>query len=226
MPRLEVALFRARCRVKQTMIEKPDQENVSRRKALKIIVGSAGAAVSLPVLGGAAPRSHAPLCHLTPAAHAAAAHTPKFFTAQQIETLEALTETIIPADEHSPGAKAGRVWEYIDEIVAGSDQSTKGLWTQGLAALDKLASLDQGKNFSQCAPEQQIALLDLISKSEEKPTTPEERFFVAAKKATIDGYYTSAIGIHQDLEYQGNTALADFPGCTHREHKAGGDEKA
>ena len=39
------------------------------------------------------------------------------------------------------------------------------------------------------------------------------------QQTTIDGYYTSAIGIHQDLEYQGNTALAEFPGCTHPEHK-------
>jgi hypothetical protein len=37
---------------------------------------------------------------------------------------------------------------------------------------------------------------------------------------TIDGYYTSKIGIHQELEYQGNTALAEFEGCTHPEHQA------
>ncbi len=36
---------------------------------------------------------------------------------------------------------------------------------------------------------------------------------------TIDGYYTSAIGIHKELEYKGNTALAEFPGCTHPEHQ-------
>ncbi len=37
---------------------------------------------------------------------------------------------------------------------------------------------------------------------------------------TVDGYYTSKIGIHQDLEYKGNTAISEFPGCTHAEHQA------
>jgi hypothetical protein len=31
---------------------------------------------------------------------------------------------------------------------------------------------------------------------------------------TVNGYYSSEIGIHQDLEYQGNTYVAEFPECT------------
>jgi hypothetical protein len=34
-----------------------------------------------------------------------------------------------------------------------------------------------------------------------------------AKTATILGYYTSEIGIHQDLHYQGNKMLPEFVGC-------------
>jgi len=41
---------------------------------------------------------------------------------------------------------------------------------------------------------------------------------VELKRATIDGYYTSVIGIHQDLEYQGNQMVHDFKGCHHEEH--------
>jgi hypothetical protein len=36
---------------------------------------------------------------------------------------------------------------------------------------------------------------------------------------TIDGYYTSEIGIHKDLQYKGNSYTKDFVGCTHDEHK-------
>ncbi len=57
------------------------------------------------------------------------------------------------------------------------------------------------------------------NRGEDKPTTPEEKFFVEIKRATIDGYYTSRIGIHQELEYQGNVPQAEFIGCTHPEHK-------
>ena len=43
--------------------------------------------------------------------------------------------------------------------------------------------------------------------------TPLEAFFVTAKQATIHGYYTSEIGIHQELQYKGNKMLPEFVGC-------------
>jgi len=194
-------------------------DQVSRRRALKILVGTASAAASLPVIGEGAARVSGPRCHLASPAVEMAAHPPKFFRPEEIRTREALSETIIPADDHSPGAKAARVWEYIDEIVADADKRTKDLWRQGLASLQGMAERKHGKSFEDCTADQQVALVESISENEDDPTRPEDRFFVAAKRATIDGYYTSAIGIHQDLQYQGNTALAEFPDCTHPEHK-------
>jgi len=46
-----------------------------------------------------------------------------------------------------------------------------------------------------------------------KQKTPLEAFFHNTKKATIHGYYTSEIGIQQELRYKGNKMLADFTGC-------------
>ena len=43
--------------------------------------------------------------------------------------------------------------------------------------------------------------------------TSLETFFANTKQATIHGYYTSEIGIHQDLHYKGNQILAEFVGC-------------
>ncbi len=172
------------------------------------MVGSAGAA-SLPVLNHAQPRVRANL----------AAHVPRFFNAQQIRTIDALSEAIIPADEHSPGASAARVFAYIDIIVGDSDHRRQSFWTQGLAVIDRLAESGYGRKYADCTPEQQNALLQQLSDKEENPKTLEEQFFVAVKQATIDGYYTSEIGIHRELEYQGNTALAEFEGCTHEEHR-------
>ncbi len=198
-------------------VQSPD--NLSRRKALKMIAGSVSAAVSLPVLGEGAARAAVPTCRIARRTAELPAHPPKFFRSGQIRALEALSETIIPADDHSPGAKAARVWEYIDDIVADSNQTNQGLWTAGLAAIDQIAERDYGKNFGDCAAEQQIALLEKLSQNEDKPTSPQEKFFVEIKRATIDGYYTSPIGIHQEIEYQGNVAQAEFIGCTHPEHK-------
>jgi hypothetical protein len=44
------------------------------------------------------------------------------------------------------------------------------------------------------------------------PTTHGERFFVELKQWTTFGYYTSRIGIHDEMEYKGNTLLREFSG--------------
>ena len=54
---------------------------------------------------------------------------------------------------------------------------------------------------------------------EANPQSELERFFVTLKHMTVNGYYSSEIGIHQDLEYQGNTYLSEFPECTHPDHR-------
>jgi gluconate 2-dehydrogenase gamma chain len=44
------------------------------------------------------------------------------------------------------------------------------------------------------------------------------RLFRLVKNLTADGYYTSRVGLLQELGYTGNTALARFPVCTVPEH--------
>lgn len=46
-----------------------------------------------------------------------------------------------------------------------------------------------------------------------------DAFFADTKQATVHGYYTSEIGIHQDLRYKGNTLLAEFVGCETQDGK-------
>ena len=58
-----------------------------------------------------------------------------------------------------------------------------------------------------------------MASAEPEPKTRVERFFARLKLMTVDGYYTSAIGIHRELEYKGNAVLTEFPGCGHEEHK-------
>lgn len=206
------------------MPEDETQEQLSRRKAMKIMVGSAGLVATLPILrptsGEAAGSSGTALCHIAPSAQAVkTAHVARFFNTEQLQEIAALAETVIPTDEHSPGARAAAVHEFIDEIVAISEPDTKELWRKGLAAMNRIAEAQHGRTFAACAADQQTALLEKLAVNEDHPGRLEERFFVALKKATVEGYYTSAVGIHQELEYKGNTALLEFPGCTHPEHK-------
>jgi hypothetical protein len=141
-----------------------------------------------------------------------------FLTSTQHATLEALTETIIPTDEHSPGARAARVADYIDLLLAESDEQTQRTWTTGLALLDVESRVMFRASFVELNGAQAIELLASISRNEANPRTPVERFFVTTKDATIRGYYTSEIGIQQELAYKGNRVIAEFVGCTHPEH--------
>jgi hypothetical protein len=186
---------------------------------LKLIAGSAGATV-FPILTQAAQvPSHA--AHMQAQSAATGPYVLKHFTPQQAKAIDALSEILIPSDNHSPGAKAARVFEYIDDIVSSAPESARKLWADGIAALDGMARSAHGQEFARCDTTQQTAIMEKISRNEEQPGTLEQKFFGVLKGATIDGYYTSKIGIHQELEYQGNTAMAEFPGCTHDEHKTG-----
>ena len=44
-------------------------------------------------------------------------------------------------------------------------------------------------------------------------------FFQAIKVMTINGYYTSEIGLRQELGDDGQLFMLQFPGCTHPEHQ-------
>jgi len=145
-------------------------------------------------------------------------YSPEFFSKSQIRLIDALTEVIIPTDDHSPGAQAAMVARYIDVTVADGGRQTQRTWRDGLKAVSKSAKKRFKKNFARCDAEQQDAVVAEMARNEGDPATDLERFFAVLKRATLDGYYTSKVGIHEDLNYQGNSALADFPGCTHPEH--------
>jgi hypothetical protein len=149
----------------------------------------------------------------------AAAPSLKALTAEQYATLEALTEAIIPADERSPGAKQARVADYIDLLLSEADDARRQQWTEGLAALDADATARFGKPFLKLDAAQVETVLTDASKNEKAPARQKnernalEAFFVTAKQATVHGYYTSEIGIHQELKYKGNKVLLEFVGC-------------
>jgi gluconate 2-dehydrogenase gamma chain len=188
--------------------------DLTRRDALKTLVAGVGAAAVIPLI----PADVAAAAQQAIAKRKAAGAAPKFFTPAQHRTVDVLSELIIPADDRSPGAKAAQVADYIDFVLSESPADAKAQWTVGLAALDAASSTQFGKAFADATPEQQTTLLTDVARNEFNPTTPLEKFFREAKGRTIFGYYTSKIGIHEELKYQGNQFLPEFVGCDHPEH--------
>jgi gluconate 2-dehydrogenase gamma chain len=181
---------------------------MERRTALKVIAGAAAERL--------APAQH----HLVQIAAQSPPYRLQFFSAAQDKLLDRLAELIIPADDHSPGASAAKVSQFIDLMVANSNAEVRQAWTAGLQAVEAEAKSRFGKAFLELDAGQQDQILAVMAANEANPSTELERFFARLKSMTIDGYYTSPVGIHQELQYKGNTALAEFPGCTHPEHQA------
>jgi hypothetical protein len=184
---------------------KPAQ--VNRRAALKAIGTGIGTIAALPWLSDEGLLAFARIQETN------AAPQLKVFSRPQFETLEVLVEAIIPADERSPGAKQARVVDYVDLLLSEGDRELTLQWFGGLAALDAEATSRFRAPFSKLGAGQVDAILQGISRNEKAPQTPLEAFFVMAKQATIRGYYTSKIGIHEELHYKGNQFLKEFVGC-------------
>ena len=182
-------------------------ESPSRRAALKALGASAGAAALVPWL------SDEGLLAFTRIQATQAPPTLRVLSPAQYATLEAFVETIIPADDRSPGAKAARVADYVDLLLDESDQSVRLQWLGGLAELDEEAHARFRAPYHRLTAAQMEALAAEISRNERKPQAPIETFFVMAKTATIHGYYTSEIGIHKELQYKGNQFATEFVGC-------------
>jgi hypothetical protein len=138
----------------------------------------------------------------------------KVLTPAQHTLVEELSETIIPADSHSGGAKAAKVADYIEQVLGdSSDDTQRSDWHEGLRLIDLMSQHYNGKSFADSTSEERIAVLTVLSDNERMTDLPEVRFFRYLKELTIQGYYTSKIGIHDELEYKGNRILTQYVGC-------------
>lgn len=152
----------------------------------------------------------------------AASKTPyklQFFSPKQNEMVDRLSEIILPADDHSPGAHEAKVSLYMDVMLSEADAQVQQQWSAGMKAVDTEAQRRFQNPFSECSEDQQDAIVAGMARNEQTPANELERFFAPLKRMTIDGYYTSEVGIHKDLRYKGNTAVSEFRGCTHAAHK-------
>ena len=206
---------------------------IGRRQSLKYLGMLAGTvagrefcAAWLPKSAAAnEPDAHSHDGHLRPTANPPAErpYTPLFFEKDEFSTVEALTELIIPTDE-SPGAKEAQVARYIDFIVSSAaefEPSLQHRWTEGLQLLDRLSREKYQSSFREISARDKEKLLEEMSLPEHDAgqTHPGYEFYRLVKEITVEGFYTSRLGLIDVLGYKGLSALAEFPGCTHPEHQ-------
>ena len=196
-------------------IKDPIDLRQDRRQWLKTSATALGASL-LPLPAIAAETSQAEATSAAPQEKPAAEARPPahFFTPTQHALVDELCETIIPADSHSGGAKAAKVVDFIDQTLRESfDDSQKALWREGLRLVDIMSQHYSGKSFVNASPEERSVVLTVLSDNDRMTDLPEVRFFIELKRLTVRGYYTSKIGIHDELEYKGNRILQEYVGC-------------
>jgi len=140
-------------------------------------------------------------------------YAPTFFTAHEWETVKVLADLVIPRDERSGSATDAAVPEFMD-FMMGDRPDGQVPMRGGLAWLDNECYERSGKTFLQCSESERSAVLDDIAwpKKAKPEHTQGVAFFNMFRDLTASGFWTSKIGV-TDLDYQGNTFVAEWKGC-------------
>jgi hypothetical protein len=188
---------------------------VTRRAVLKSLTMSVAAGSVLRVIPMEAAEHAHHAIEAEKEENAGGAYAPKFFDAHGYKTLQALCETILPADADAGGAVEGGAPEFID-LLTSENAEYQSTLSDLLRWLDANCTIRYGKPWVDCAKEQQTEILDLVAyqKNAEKDESLyyPVLHFAFLRNFTADGFFTSKIGIKY-LGYKGNTYLTEFPGC-------------
>jgi hypothetical protein len=148
--------------------------------------------------------------------HAEIAEAPglKTLNPHQNATVTTIAELILPQTD-TPGAKAAKVNEFIDLILAEwYDDATTARFLAGLSDVDQRSQKLFDKQFVDATSGQQTQLLTVLDDEatvarkrqaaaeavSRQPEIAPLNFFGMMKKLTVLGYYTSQVGFEQELQ--------------------------
>jgi gluconate 2-dehydrogenase gamma chain len=158
------------------------------RRAAWVLGGAISAPAALAILQGCSAKDSPP----------ASSWQPKYFQGTQAEVITALADILIPKTDTSGALDAG-VPAFIDSIMA--DVYPKDAQDRFRAGIDEFgrgggkAFLDQDV-AGRTAQVRQAIDAALTGEHEHKP------FILVARELTLLGFYTSKVGITENMEYQ------------------------
>ena len=131
-------------------------------------------------------------------------YQPQLFKEKEFQLLSAFVDVIIP-ETNTPSASGAGVPSYID-YVASNNKRVASTIRKGLRHLNR-------KKFLRMNPAEREALARELCDAAEVAKTEgsKERFWIAVKNLTADGYYTSQAGMRDELGYKGGSVLESFP---------------
>jgi hypothetical protein len=144
-------------------------------------------------------------------------YKPQFFTPVEFEMLQHYTEILIPADDE-PGAREAHVSEYIDFAVHAAAAHAPEMQTEWKRAIEWLAK----RNFDKMTSAERLALVEGMAAPDHDKSAPRDGYptYQLIKSMTVFAFYTSRVGMIDNLNYKGLAYLTEFPACTHPEHRS------
>lgn len=141
---------------------------------------------------------------------------PLTMNTQQRELAAALSDLIIPEDEHSPSASAVGVVAFIDEWISApypTQREDRDTVLNGFAWLDAEAKRRSEQPFAKLHETEQRAICDRVCDASRAPADLRgpAQFFATYRNLTAAGFYTTLAG-RKDLQYIGNVAMTHFDG--------------
>jgi hypothetical protein len=175
---------------------------MERRDALRLI----GSAAAIPVFSGLGAERLWAIAESTHLRAAGAAGTA--LDAHQLETVAAIAEHILPRTD-TPGARDAGVPEFVDLLLSEwYDETERGNFLAGLAAIDASSRVAGGGSFVGLGTVEQLALLEGLDAATTRPPAPDpaspeapkpappapgsaEATYANLKRLTLYGYFTS-----------------------------------
>jgi hypothetical protein len=216
--------------------------SLTRRTALKVIAAGAAGAATLPAAGcvppepvlesleGAPERAGAPEPEPMQAnGNPLAAGTPTdpdlinpvvpwdgVLTEEELRTVAALCDVIIPEDDGSPSASAVGAHDFVDEWISApyeGNQRDLVVVRGGITWLNVEAGTRFGREFADLSLAEKQAICDDVAFVPR--ARPEHRaaarFFDKIRDLTATAFYTTQEGM-SDLGYVGNLPMSRFDG--------------
>ncbi|NIC07315.1 gluconate 2-dehydrogenase subunit 3 family protein [Billgrantia bachuensis] len=171
---------------------------MNRRELLKMITVATGAAL----VGGN-----------SLLAFSASDECDRSFSAEDVQRLDELAETILPRTD-TPGAKDAEVGAFMTVFVSACyTPEERSLFHQGLAQLDARSRAAYERGFLNLESEQRrdlIAELDREARAQVE-ASGEPHYFTLMKQLTLFGFFTSEVGATEVLRYE--AVPGRYDGC-------------
>jgi gluconate 2-dehydrogenase gamma chain len=197
-------------RVGGTGVEGGELSGPSRRDVIKAAIVAPLAFVPFTSEDGARAALHA-LAALEDQAQGTP-YKPKYFKSDEWKEVRILVDLIIPRDERSGSATEAGVPEFMDWIC--NEYPSYSWVREALRWLDGFAYDTHSQAFARLLDKHRRELLDQIAWPAKATAELREgvNHFNRLRDFTASGFFSSQMGV-KDLQYIGNVALPEWPGC-------------